>query len=201
MTSTPTPYTLEAFQTDYREALKQRGIQEADFRKVIEAALYREKLAKTFEVDVPRDQEQVLARHIVVDSEDAAKDVLKRLQQGESWQAVAAEVSTDAGSKDRAGYLGWVPKGVMGDAFDQAAADAAVGKLVGPIQTDSGWDVIEVFAREVRPLDESAYQQAVNKVFTAWLDAKRASAKIEKRNDWVDILIPLQRAFATPVPQ
>ena len=201
VTPTPTPYTEEAFQADYRDALKERGIRETEFRMVIEAALYREKLAKRFEAEVPREQEQVLARHIVVDSEQSAGDVLKRLEEGESWQAVAAELSTDSGSKNLAGYLGWVAKGAMGEAFDLAAAEGVVGDLIGPVQTESGWQVIEVLAREVRPLDEFDYQQAVNGAFVAWLDARRAEAEIVKRDDWVDILLPIRRAFASPVPQ
>jgi len=201
VTPTPTPFTEEAFQADYRDALKERGIRETEFRKVIEAALYREKLAKTFEAEVPREQEQVLARHIVVDSEQSAGDVLKRLEEGESWQAVAAELSTDSGSKNLAGYLGWVAKGAMGEAFDLATAEGVVGDLIGPVQTESGWQVIEVLAREVRPLDEFDYQQAVNGAFVAWLDARRAEAEIVKRDDWVDILLPIRRAFASPVPQ
>jgi hypothetical protein len=200
-TLTPTPYTEAAFQEDYVNALKEREIRPEDFRKVIEASLYREKLAKTFEVDVPREQEQVRARHIVVDTEEAAKDVRKRLDEGESWEVLAAELSTDSATRSQAGYLGWVAKGSLGEAFDQAVAESQIGLPVGPMQTDSGWEVIEVLAKEVLPLDPYDYQQAVNAAFVAWLDARRAEADIVKMDDWVDILPPIRRAFATPVSQ
>jgi parvulin-like peptidyl-prolyl isomerase len=200
-TLTPTPYTEAAFQEDYVNALKEREIRPEDFRKVIEASLYREKLAKTFEVDVPREQEQARARHIVVDTEEAAKDVRKRLDEGESWEVLAAELSTDSATRSQAGYLGWVAKGSLGEAFDQAVAESQIGLPVGPVQTDSGWEVIEVLAKEVLPLDPYDYQQAVNAAFVAWLDARRAEADIVKMDDWVDILPPIRRAFATPVSQ
>jgi parvulin-like peptidyl-prolyl isomerase len=105
------------------------------------------------------------ARHILVDSEAAADTVRERLDAGEDFAAVAAEVSTDPGSKDAGGLLytegqdcppasGLVPE------FVDGALAATPGQPSDPVQTQFGWHVILVDEQNGRPCDEVAPEVA-----------------------------------------
>ncbi len=84
-------------------------------------------------------------RHILVEKEDEAKDIIAQLQKGEKFDKLAQERSKDTGSKTNGGDLDWnVPAN-----FVKPFADAMVGLQKGkftttPVQTQFGWHVIEV---------------------------------------------------------
>ncbi len=84
-------------------------------------------------------------RHILVEKEDEAKDIIAQLQKGEKFEKLAAERSKDTGSKANGGDLDWnVPAN-----FVKPFADAMVGLQKGkftttPVQTQFGWHVIEL---------------------------------------------------------
>ncbi|BBA37223.1 peptidyl-prolyl cis-trans isomerase family protein [Methylocaldum marinum] len=84
------------------------------------------------------------ARHILVDSEDAAKDVIKRLKKGEKFADIAKKVSKDPGSKGNGGDLGWFNPQQMVPPFANAVIALKNGELSEtPVQTQFGWHVIQ----------------------------------------------------------
>jgi peptidyl-prolyl cis-trans isomerase D len=111
-------------------------------------------------------EEQVQARHILVRtgadrSVDEAKAVIAearaRIERGEDFAAIAGEISDDPGSKARGGDLGTFGRGQMVGPFEEAAFGAAVGDLVGPVETNFGVHLIEVQGKTaggVQPLDQ-----------------------------------------------
>jgi len=109
---------------------------------------------------------QVNARHILVEEESKAKEVLAKLEAGGDFAALATEHSKDTGSKAKGGSVGWFEKGRMVEEFSNAAFAAEKGALIGPIETRFGFHVIEVIdKREATPLEEVRPQieQAVRK--------------------------------------
>jgi len=84
-------------------------------------------------------------RHILVDKEDEAKDIIASLQKGEKFEKLASERSKDTGSKANGGDLDWnTPSN-----FVKPFADAMIGLQKGkftttPVQTQFGWHVIEL---------------------------------------------------------
>ncbi len=190
----PTPYTEEAFRADYQAYLANLdavvGVGEETLRARVRADLYRQRLLEAFEAEVPRVQEQVHVRHILVEDEETARTVLERLEQGEAWEDLAAEFSVDTASKDQGGELGWVSRGVFVDEFEQAAFSAPVGEVVGPVQTSFGWHLIQVLAREERELEEATHQNLVQQAFVEWLTQAREEAEIETFDRWVDVVPP-----------
>ncbi|MDH3745912.1 MAG: SurA N-terminal domain-containing protein [Acidobacteriota bacterium] len=110
--------------------------------------------------------EQVQARHILLRvnderGEDEARsqleDARRRIEAGEGFADLAAEVSEDPGSKTQGGDLGFFGRGAMVKPFEDAAFSAGPGTLVGPIQTDFGWHLIEILSRReagTQPLAE-----------------------------------------------
>lgn len=184
--STPVPtatvYTRDAFESDYAAYLEQIqgfGITEQDLLSQIEAQLYRERLVETFSNEVQREQEQVNARHILVEEESLASELVQRLQDGESWDDLALEYSEDLSNKEQGGDLGWFGKGIMISEFEEAAFAAEEGEIVGPVQTSFGWHIIQVNAKEQRPLENFAYSRLLTIAFEEWLAGEQQTASIE----------------------
>lgn len=83
------------------------------------------------------------ARHILVDTEEQAKEVLKRLGQGESFASLAEKYSK-CPSGDRGGDLGEFRHGqIMASEFDEAAFSLKEGERTGPVHTEFGYHIIE----------------------------------------------------------
>jgi parvulin-like peptidyl-prolyl isomerase len=89
----------------------------------------------------------------LVETQEQAEDLLKQLQEGADFSALAAEFSTDESNKDQGGDLGWFGRGQMVPEFEQAAFEGEIGLYPTPIETQFGLHVLEVLAREERPYD------------------------------------------------
>lgn len=94
---------------------------------------------------------QIKVRHILTENENEAQDAIERIQSGEDFATVAQDLSTDTGTAANGGELGTVPKGATVAEFDDAAFGAKVGELVGPVQTQFGFHVIEVTEKVPAP--------------------------------------------------
>lgn len=89
------------------------------------------------------------ARHILLDSKDAAMDAIKRLNDGEDFTALAKELSTGP-SGPNGGELGYFRRGAMVPSFELASFAMDVGTYSKePVQTQFGWHVIKVEDRRV----------------------------------------------------
>ncbi|MBU2610144.1 MAG: peptidylprolyl isomerase [Chloroflexi bacterium] len=183
ITPTATPYTIEAFQSEFAKVVENYAnikMTEADIRKVFfENRLYRQKVYDIITKDVPHDNEQVWARHILLADEAAAQVVLNQLSNGADWQTLAAENSTDSGTKDSGGDLGWFGRGRMIAEFENAAFDLPIGKISQPVQSDFGWHIIQVLGHENRPLTEAEYQQLRDAKFQEWLAEARQATTVK----------------------
>ena len=151
--------------------------------------------------NVPHSQDEVWARHILVADEATATAVRTRLLNGEDFAKVAAEVSTDTGSKDNGGDLGWFGKGQMVAEFETAAFSLKIGEISQPVKSQYGYHIIQVLAHNVVPLDASAYDQARQKAFSDWLTQARIDYKVVTYNSIWQGLIPTPQAATTVVPQ
>jgi peptidyl-prolyl cis-trans isomerase C len=91
------------------------------------------------------------ARHILVDTEDKAKEIIKKLNDGADFVALAKESSTGP-SADNGGDLGWFAKQDMVPAFSEAAFATEKGTVnPTPVKTQFGWHVIKVEGVRSRP--------------------------------------------------
>ena len=86
------------------------------------------------------------SRHILLDSEDEAEEVLDLLDEGEDFAELAAERSTDPSAATNGGDLGCQPQGTFVPEFEEAAYAADAGDVVGPVETQFGFHVIEVLS-------------------------------------------------------
>jgi parvulin-like peptidyl-prolyl isomerase len=126
-----------------------------------------------------------------VATEDAAKDVLNQLQGGADFAQLASTLSTDPGSKDKGGDLGWFPKGVMDKPFEDAAFALQAGQLSDVVHGANGYHVIQVLERDPnRVLAAAMLQSLRQKAGSDWLDSKHSGpdVKLQLSNgarDWV----------------
>lgn len=202
-TATETPYTLEGFQTQYTEALgnfKDAGVSEATLRAAYENQLLREKLQEEITVDAPRTEEQVWARHILVEDLATAKSVIAQLDRGADFAELAQEFSTDTGSGAKGGDLGWFGKGAMVAEFENAAFSMEIGETSEPIQSQFGYHIIQVLGHDEIPLDGSQYEEKRQTAFTEWLTEAHENAEITIFEIWKE-RVPAAPASLGQAPQ
>ena len=94
--------------------------------------------------------EEVQAHHILVATQDEAETVIKRLEKGEGFAALAGELSLGP-SASRGGNLGYFLAEEMVQAFSDAAFALQPGELSAPVETEFGWHVIRLEDRRVVP--------------------------------------------------
>ncbi len=128
----------------------------------------------------PTVAEQVHAAHILVETEETGQEVLDKLADGEDFGALAAEYSTDPGSKDLEGDLGWFPRGMMVPEFEDAAFSLEPGETSGLVQSDFGYHIIYVLEKGERELDAALAAQTQQQEFQAWFEAQKTEANIER---------------------
>jgi peptidyl-prolyl cis-trans isomerase D len=201
-TLTPTPYTEEGYQTQFKamvENWNQYGISEKTLKFILNSQLIREKVKEDVlqELNIPKTQEQVWARHIRVEDELTAKDIVSRLKSGEDFCKIALELSTDTSNKDNCGDLGWFSKGQMDQDFENAAFTLEEGKISDPVKTQYGYDIIWLLGHQNRSLTETEYQNLSETKFNEWLTSLRENSDVNIPDVWKQLVpsepsIPLQ---------
>ena len=86
------------------------------------------------------------ARHILVPTEDACKQLKQQIADGADFADLAKEHSTCPSGK-QGGDLGEFGPGQMVPEFDEVVFSAEMGKTHGPVQTQFGYHLIEVTSR------------------------------------------------------
>jgi len=126
--------------------LQDRELHNAYFKKHVVDVVTDAEVKARYDKEVAAlpKQEEVHARHILVKTEDEAKEVIKELDAGKDFAAVAKEKSTDPNKSD-GGDLGYFQRGRMVKEFDDAAFSLPVGTYSKtPVKTDFGFHVIKV---------------------------------------------------------
>ena len=147
------------------------------------------------EADVQREYDRVKseqgnkeyrARHILVETEDQAKQMVAELKKGTKFEELAAKNSKDPGSKDRGGDLDWNVPGTYDKQFADAMVKLEKGKYTEqPVRTRFGFHVIQLDdVRQTRfpPLAEvkpRIQQMLAQSRIEELIKGLRAKAKIE----------------------
>lgn len=124
---------------------------------------------------------QFKARHILVPTQGVAEDVIRRLDEGADFQALAKEKSTGP-SGPNGGDLGWFSPNQMVEPFSDAVANLEDGAYTKePVQTEFGWHVI---LREESRRTEPPTLASVRDTVTQSIQQKKFQAHLEQlRND------------------
>lgn len=170
--------------TDQRSYLAGKALQAVVQAAVTDAALqaaYDEKYT-----NAPAAKEYS-AQHILVDSEEKAKELKGQIDGGADFAELAKSNSTDTGSAVNGGDLGWFGVGMMVKPFEDAVIAAAPGTVVGPVQTDFGWHLIKL--NEVRDATKPTIDE-VREELAAELEQKAVEAHVTELTGKAEITRP-----------
>jgi peptidyl-prolyl cis-trans isomerase C len=146
---------------EYKQRLafyQAKALRDAYFNSTIKPSVTDEEVKAAYDKEAAKVKvsERVRARHILVQTEKEAKEVLARLNKGEKFEDIAKQVSLD-GSKDYGGDLGYFSAEEMVPEFSKAAFALKIGDISEPVKTDYGWHVIKVEDRKqggAQPFDQ-----------------------------------------------
>jgi len=130
-------------------------------------------------------QEEVHARHILVESEDEAKTILGELKAGADFAALAKEKSKDPGAS-AGGDLGYFTKDQMVPEFAEVAFKMYPGQLSNPVKTQFGWHIIKLEDKRAKQPPEFDQVKDQIEAFLArkaqseFIGQLRQSAKVER---------------------
>ncbi|HTP98362.1 MAG TPA: peptidylprolyl isomerase [Casimicrobiaceae bacterium] len=149
---------VRAYVTDW---IKKNPIPDAELKKEYDA------------IKAQMGDKEYKVKHILVEKEDEAKDVIAQLQKGAKFDELAKARSKDPGSKDRGGDLDWNAPGGFVKPFSDAMVATPKGKFTAtPVQTQFGYHVILV--EDIRdakvPSFDEVKPQLTQRVQAAYLD-------------------------------
>jgi peptidyl-prolyl cis-trans isomerase C len=133
------------------------------------------------------DKTEYKARHILVASKEDGESIIKKLKGGAKFEDLAKSQSTDTGSKNNGGELGWFTTSRMVKPFADAVVALKKGEITQePVQTQFGWHVIQLEDTRDKtppPFDQVKPQltnQVIRKKLQAYVADLKKNAKIEK---------------------
>lgn len=137
------------------------------------------------------DFDEVELFSIRLDSEEMAQELYTQIQEeGASFHQMAIQHSQDEVSGPRGGYVGNLSRADLSGEIEAAVFSARPGEVVGPIQTEKGWNLFMVSA--FRPADFEKTRSTI--IFLLYEDLL-ARLKAES-----DIRFPLLEEEQSPVP-
>ncbi|SEN29364.1 peptidylprolyl isomerase [Paenibacillus sp. OV219] len=187
---------------DFEAALQQAGMSLDDLKAQTPMQLRISKLVepqvKVTDDDVKKyfdenkatfdEPEQVKASHILVATKEEADAIEKQLKDGGDFAAIAKEKSTDPGSKDAGGDLGYFSADKMDPDFAKVAFELKAGETSAPVKTQFGYHIIKVFdhkAGKQATLDEkkadikdTLIRQKVSELSPTWLADLKSKSQI-----------------------
>jgi peptidyl-prolyl cis-trans isomerase C len=192
----------------FQQALQQAGITEEQLRAQIREQLPVQKVQERVAGDAEASQEEVekfyeenkeaqfttpeqrCARHILFNKDQKAKaeEVKGQLQNGADFAELAKEFSQDPGSAENGGDLGCLGQGETVPNFEEAVFNAEEGEIVGPVETEFGYHLIEVTdirQQSTQPLEEVEAQ--IREQLSAELQSREFGAWIQKQKEQRDV--------------
>ena len=179
-----------------------------------------DELREAYEAQVETRYATRSIRHILVDTEEEADEVVDELEDGADFGELAGEVSQDPGSAPHGGEYDHQPRGQYVEEFDDAVWESEIGELVGPVETQFGFHVIEVLEEQLDEfedvrdeLEQELTGGEAQQTFQAMVEMAFAEADVEVDSaygEWdasmgavtdVDRLEPEQFDGAGEIPQ
>lgn len=166
---------------------RRRAMRDAYFESGVKGMITDAEMRKFYDAQVGglKSEEEVRARHILVDGELLAKEIYEKIAHGGDFTKLAKEHSKDPGSRETGGDLGYFGRGQMVPQFEETAFKMKKGDVSMPVQSQFGWHVIKLEDRRDRKAPD--YEAVKERIAAALVHRKaqeiagslRAKAKIE----------------------
>lgn len=150
-------------------------------KKLLVKGVTDSQLKAFFEENKDRLQ-KIKASHILVKTPEEAKKCEEMLAKGSDFAALAKEVSTDPGSKEKGGALGYFSKADVDPTFFKAAFETPAGKISAAVKTPYGYHIIKVEDKKEtydQLKDDVVQAYADNTKLKDYIDGLRKNAKIK----------------------
>ena len=173
---------IEAF---YKEA-EENNIPVDTINRFVDDLTLRELLTPLL-TDVNPLEVVVDSRHIMLETEAEALEIIAQLEAGAAFEDLAVEFSTDTASGQNGGALGVAPARNFVEPYAIAVTEGEIGVILGPVESRFGFHVIEVLSREEAEIPAAAYVRLQREAMDVWLDEQAESITITYDDpDWLD---------------
>ena len=170
--------------SEWQTFLQTNSFTEAELRAAQREALLTQRIRDLVVSGLSGDVLQARARHILVRTEAEAREVIQRLQAGESFAALAQAVSVDQVTRENGGELGWfTPEELVDQNLAQVIFSLQPGQVAGPVASQLGFHIVQTQAIEERPIEAERMPVLMETTFINWLDDRIAAADIERYID------------------
>ncbi len=186
--------------------MNERALHDAFFKKEVVDKLTDADVRARYDKEIAAmpAQNEVRARHILVKTDEEAKDVIKKLDGGAKFEDLAKEKSSD-GSAGEGGDLGYFGPGQMVPEFEKQAFTLEVGQYTKePVKTQFGFHVIKV--EDKRAKQPPAFDQVKAQVRDVLLRERYVETarayRDELKVEWIDPAVKkaMEETAATPAP-
>lgn len=154
-------------------------------RQIIEQPISDEELEKAYRKLMAKPVREFRARHILVGTEQRAKEVINALERGEAFEAMARENSMDA-TAEKGGELGWLSSEQMAEPLRNAMVDLRKGAWSrSPVQSDFGWHILRLEDTRIIPpppfeeVRDELLRRLHNRHISEYISELRNSSEIE----------------------
>ena len=150
-------------------------------RQIAQKSVNEEAMHKVYDEAVKQmgDEQEVRARHILVETEDQAKAIQADLKKGADFAELAKQKSKDPAAAD-GGDLGYFTKDQMVPEFADAAFKLDKGQISEPVKTAFGWHIIKVEDKRKKPVP--SYDQVKDQLATVVVQQAQADLVNKLRN-------------------
>jgi peptidylprolyl isomerase len=173
------------------EWMDEIGITADDFEGFITEHLYKKKMMDTLATDESIEAyfrlnspefDTADIRHIVVENEDQAKEILALLEdEPESFGELAGEYSLDEETKDAEGQIRGIRRGILPDEIDAKVFNAEAGTLIGPFQIgdESFYEIIQVMSVNSAKAEDSAVKEKITEaIYEEWIQERMKEHRV-----------------------
>ncbi|MEM1504205.1 peptidylprolyl isomerase [Domibacillus sp. 8LH] len=175
----------------YEMFLAQYGLDEEGFKEFLKLELLREKAAladiKVTDKEVKEYydswQPEIQVSHILVKDEAKAKEVKQKLADGGDFAELAKEYSTDTGSAENGGSLGWIDNAGRAQfvpEFTKALSTLKVNQVSEPVKSDYGYHIIKITDQKEKASFEKMKSQMTEELKKSKVDSAALQEKLDK---------------------
>lgn len=161
----------------YSDFLSKNGLTESDIRDFAQIQLRRDKMQTYLQSLLKTPARQAHLRHIEVNKQSDAQDVLNQLRKTGDWNGLAKKYSLDVDSKNQGGDIGWLAQGMGDSGLEIWWADPGrkANDLSEPIHDASGtWDIVQILGFEDnRAIDAAKLSDAKSNALAHWLGGEK----------------------------